>query len=214
MQVRSSFAVVALAGLSLVAACSDATNVSGNGTLAVRLTDAPFPLDSVKSVDVFVVRVDVKQDDVADSTAANTDATDTTVTSAEAHDGWQTIATPHASMNLLTLQNGASTALGDASVKSGTYHAMRLVIDPDSSSITLADGTVLTNRSTPGIMFPSAAQSGIKVFLTQPLGVSANDTTTVTADFDVGQSFVLRGSSITSAGLLFKPVVRMKSVSK
>ena len=214
MQVRSSFAAVALAGLSLVAACGGATNVSGNGTLAVRLTDAPFPFDSVKSVDVFVVRVDVKQDDVSDSTAASTDATDTTVTAAEARDGWQTIATPNARMNLLTLQNGASTQLGDASVKSGAYHAMRLVIDPDSSSITLADGTVLTSKSTPGIMFPSAAQSGIKVFLTQTLDVSANDTTTVTADFDVGQSFVLRGSSITSAGLLFKPVVRVKSVSK
>jgi uncharacterized protein DUF4382 len=146
MQLRSSLAVAALAGLSL-AACSDATSVGGNGTLAVRLTDAPFPTDSVKSVDVFVVRVDVKQDDATDSTAANTDATDTTVSASEARDGWQTIATPDSLIDLLTLQNGISTALGQASLKAGTYHAMRLVIDPDSSSITMLDGTVLTPRS-------------------------------------------------------------------
>lgn len=214
MQVRSSFAIAAIAGLSLAAACSDATSIGGNGTLAVRLTDAPFPLDSVKSVDVFVVRVDVRQGDATDSTAAQTDATDTTVTTSEARDGWQTIAKPDSLINLLTLQNGASTALGQASLKAGTYHAMRLVIDPDSSSITLLDGTVLTSKSTPGILFPSAAQSGIKVFFTQPLDVTANATTTATADFDVGQSFVLRGASITSAGLSFKPVVRMKSVTQ
>lgn len=214
MQLRYSLAVAALAGMSLVAACSDATSVGGNGTLAVRLTDAPFSIDSVKSVNVFVVRVDVKQDDATDSTAANTAATDTTVSASEARDGWQTIATPDSLIDLLTLQNGISTALGQASLKAGTYHAMRLVIDPDSSSITLLDGTVLTNHSTPGILFPSAAQSGIKVFFTQPLDVSAGATTTVTADFDVGQSFVLRGSSIMSAGLSFKPVVRVKSVSQ
>ena len=214
MQVRSSFAVAALAGLSLVAGCSDATSVAGNGTLAVRLTDAPFPVDSVKSVNVFVVRVDVKQDDASDSTTANTDATSTTVSTTEARDGWQTIAKPDSLIDLLTLQNGVSTALGQSSLQAGTYRAMRLVIDPDSSSITLLDGTVLTSKSTPGILFPSAAQSGIKVYFTQPLDVAANATTTVTADFDVGQSFVLRGSSIMSSGLSFKPVVRVKSVSQ
>ena len=214
MNHRSAVALTALVGLSLAAACSDATSVAANGTVAVRLTDAPLSLDSVKSVNVFVVRVDVRQDDAADSTAANTDATDTTVTAAEARDGWTTIATPDSLIDLLTLQNGVSTALGQASLKAGSYHAMRLVIDPDSSNVTLANGTVLTGSSSPGIMFPSAAQSGIKVFFTQPLDVAANATTTVTADFDVGQSFVPRGSSITSGGLQFKPVVRVKSVSQ
>lgn len=214
MHFRSTMAIFAVAAASFAAACSDATSVAANGTLAVRLTDAPFPLDSVKSVDVFVVRVDVKQGDASDSTAATTAATDTTVSASEARDGWQTIATPDSLIDLLTLQNGISTALGQASVKSGTYRTMRLVIDPDSSSITLLDGTVLTNKSTPGILFPSAAQSGIKVNFTQPLDVQANATTTVTADFDVGQSFVLRGSTLLSAGLSFKPVVRVKSVTQ
>ena len=67
---------------------------------------------------------------------------------------------------------------------------------------------VLTGTSNPNIVFPSASRSGIKVVLTQPIEVAAHDTTTVLIDFMVGDSFVLRGNSITQNGLLFKPVVR------
>lgn len=214
MQLRSFLAFTALAGLSLGAACSDSTGLRGTGTLAVRLTDAPIQLDQVQRVDVYVVRVDVKQDETSDSTAANTAATDTTVSSAEARQGWLTVATPDSLFNLLDLQNGVSAALGSATLTTGTYRMMRFVIDPDKSSITLTDGTVLTKGSSPGINFPSAAQSGIKVNFTQPLVVSANDTTTATADFDAAQSFVLRGSTIMSDGLQFKPVIRLKSVAQ
>ena len=214
MQLRSFLAFTALAGLSLGAACSDSTGLSGTGTLAVRLTDAPIQLDQVQRVDVYVVRVDIKQDETSDSTAANTSATDTTASAAEARDGWLTVAKPDSLFNLLDLQNGVSAALGSATLTTGTYRMMRFVIDPDKSSITLTDGTVLTKGSSPGINFPSAAQSGIKVNFTQPLVVSANDTTTATADFDAAQSFVLRGSTIMSDGLQFKPVIRLKSAAQ
>ncbi|HSQ29245.1 MAG TPA: DUF4382 domain-containing protein [Gemmatimonadaceae bacterium] len=214
MQLRSFLAFTALAGLSLGAACSDSTGLSGTGTLAVRLTDAPIQLDQVQRVDVYVVRVDIKQDETSDSTAANTSATDTTASAAEARDGWLTVAKPDSLFNLLDLQNGVSAALGSTTLTTGTYRMMRFVIDPDKSSITLTDGTVLTKGSSPGINFPSAAQSGIKVNFTQPLVVSANDTTTATADFDAAQSFVLRGSTIMSDGLQFKPVIRLKSAAQ
>ncbi len=210
MQLRSFLAFTAFAGLSLGAACSDSTGLAGTGTLAVRLTDAPIQLDQVQRVDVYVVRVDIKQAETSDSTAANTSASDTTASAAEARDGWLTVAKPDSLFNLLDLQNGVSAALGSATLTTGTYRMMRFVIDPDKSSITLTDGTVLTKGSSPGINFPSAAQSGIKVNFTQPLVVSANDTTTATADFDAAQSFVLRGSTIMSDGLQFKPVIRLK----
>ena len=214
MQLRLSLALAGLAGLSLVAACSDSTSLAGTGTLAVRLTDAPIALDQVQRVDVYVVRVDVKQDEASDSTAANASATDTTASAADARQGWRTVATPDSLYNLLDLQNGVSTALGSATLTAGTYRMMRFVINPDSSSITLTDGTVLTKTSSPGVMFPSAAQSGIKVNFTQPLVITAGDTTTATADFDAAQSFTLRGSSILSDGLQFRPVIRLTSVSK
>lgn len=214
MQHRSFLALAALAGLSLAVACSDATSVAGTGTLAVRLTDAPIALDQVQRVDVYVVRVDVKQDETSDSTTANTSATDTTASAAEARDGWRTVAKPDSLFNLLDLQHGVSAALGSATLTTGTYRMMRFVIDPDKSSVTLTDGTVLTKSSSPGVMFPSAAQSGIKVNFTQPLVIAANDTTTATADFDAAQSFVLRGSTIMSGGLQFKPVIRLTSVAQ
>ena len=51
----------------------------------------------------------------------------------------------------------------------------------------------------------SAAQSGIKVLLNEP--VTVQDSSVLVVDFDVGSSFVLRGNDIHNDGLLFKPVV-------
>src|SRR5690349_18582329 len=88
-------AVVASVAAGVVAGCAGgsddslATGVAAGqaGTLVVHLTDAPFPFDSVKSVDVFVVRVDAK-----------TSATDSAEAAQGADDdgkdkgGWTTIA--------------------------------------------------------------------------------------------------------------------------
>jgi hypothetical protein len=46
------------------------------------------------------------------------------------------------------------------------------------------------------------------VNLDKPITIAADGTTTALADFDVSQSFVMRGNSIEANGLLFKPVVR------
>src|SRR6266567_3537639 len=66
------------------------------GNVTVLLTDAPFPFSYVKSVDVFVVRIDGKPADVSDTDAEN--ASDT--------NGWKTLVSPNASINLLDLTNG------------------------------------------------------------------------------------------------------------
>ncbi len=122
-------------------------------------------------------------------------------------DGWITLATPNASFDLMDLQNGVSTALGEASVAAGTYQSIRLILDTDKSSVTLKNGMKLTATSTPSIMFPSAGKSGIKVFLTTPVLVTEGETTSVLLDFDAEESFVLRGNTILQNGLLFKPVI-------
>ncbi len=69
------------------------------------------------------------------------------------------------------------------------------------SSVTLTDG------SHPTVMWPSAAQTGIKINLDQPISVT-QDSSVMVLDFDVGRSFVMRGNSISQNGLLFKPVIR------
>src|SRR5450756_2803027 len=141
------FAALALGTLG-VAACSDSSG-TGTGLLTVRMTDAPFPFSDVASVDVFVVRVDARKAEPTDAAASDESN----------QNGWTTVATPNASINLLDLGDGKTTNLGAITLATGTYNGFRLVIDPSRSSITLTDGTK------PAIMFPSAGQSGIKINL-------------------------------------------------
>jgi hypothetical protein len=191
---------------ALVAACSNDTtglSASNAGTMIVRLTDAPFLADSLKSVDIWVVRVDARQADVDDTQA---DAALDDGSSAAA--GWKTVATPGASFNLLSLQNGVSTILGQADLAPGTYNGFRLIIDPTKSSVTLKGGQVLNGGTTPGVAFPSASRSGIKIVLSQPVEIKAGTTTQLLVDFNVNDSFVMRGNTIDKNGLLFKPVIK------
>lgn len=191
---RISRAVLgSLLGIAAVAACSD-TIGSNTGKLTVKLTDAPFPFADVSRVDIFVVRIDART-----STASDAEITDAS------SGGWTTIASPNAAINLLSLQGGVTTNLGTTTLATGNYNAFRLILDTQKSTITLKDGTVLTGGS--GIVFPSAAQTGIKINLDAPIQVT-QDSSVMILDFDVGSSFVMRGNSIKNNGLLFKPVIR------
>jgi hypothetical protein len=196
---------VVLAGGVFASACggADSAGLNGAGTLVVKLTDAPFPTDSVKSVDIFVVRVDGRVADVDDASADQNVATDDQSKS----DGWKSLATPNASIDLLSLQNGVTSTLGEAKLDAASYNGFRLVIDPTKSSVTLKNGQKLTGTSSPSVTFPSAGRSGIKINLGAPVVVSAGGTTTMVVDFDVGNSFVMRGNSLSQNGLLFKPVI-------
>jgi hypothetical protein len=181
------FTALMLTGFA--AACSDSSG-TGTGMLTVRLTDAPFPFSEISSVDVFISRVEARKTEPTDDEAA--DESD--------EDGWTTVATPNALINLLDLSNGKTTNLGATTLSTGTYDGFRLIIDPSKSSMTLTDGTH------PDIKFPSAAQSGIKVHLDQPIELTENGSV-MTLDFDVGRSFVTRGNDARN-GFIFRPVVR------
>ena len=198
----AGIAALTTAGV-LAAACGNSTTEAGRGTLAVQLTDAAFPTDSVLRVDVYVVRVDARMADT-DSAAAARGATDDSANTG----GWTTITRPNQIVNLLAYQNGAFLPLGNAGVAAGNYNGFRLVIDPSKSSLTLKNGAVLTSTSTPNVLFPSGSRSGIKIVFSSPVPVAANDTTTVLVDFMVNDSFVMRGNSISQNGLLFKPVIK------
>ncbi len=198
-----SAAVTAIVVIAVACSSNSSTGSAETGTLQVQLTDAPFSTDSVSRVDVFVIRIDAKQAE-SDSTDAARGASDDSASA----NGWTTLATPKQKIELLALRNGVSTVLGDKSVATGSFRSFRLVIDPAQSSVTLKNGLVLTSTSSPSVSFPSAARSGIKVQLDQPITVGAGAMTKVLIDFDVAQSFVLRGNSLAQNGLLFKPVIK------
>ena len=192
------------------AACADSTGSlpSGTGILRLQLTDAPFPSDSVKSVDIHVVRVDARLAE-SDSGEAARGASDDSASAG----GWQTVARPNASFDLLKLRNGAFAPIGEDTLPAGVYRGFRLVIDPSKSGVTLKDGMVLTGTSDPSVTFPSASRTGIKIVLTQGITVGADSTSTLRIDFVLDNSFVMRGNSIRRNGLLFKPVVKATAVA-
>jgi hypothetical protein len=217
-------AVIGLSATALFSAvaCSDSTS-AGMGTVGVRLTnesvaafvasdvvgaDAETPLgkDAVKSVDIFVVRIDAKRQEPSDDDAASA-----TEESESEKGGWVTVAEPNASFDLMKLADGTNTFLGDAKVAAGSYNGFRLVIDPAKSSVTLNDAnkTVIGGESIVGLKFPSAAKTGIKINLSGgAVDVKEGTTSTLVVKFDVSKSFVVRGNSIEQNGLLFKPVIR------
>jgi hypothetical protein len=185
---------------ALVLAACDGNTSPATGELTVLLTDAPFPWAQVERADVHVVRIDAK---LAEAGAADIDDP----LAADPSSGWVTVAAPDQAYDLLQLRNGATANLGQATLPTGRYRGFRLILDTDRSSVTLVDGTVLTGASTPGIEWPSAAETGIKIVLDEPIEVTA-DGTVMVLDFDLARSFVLRGNRVAQNGLLFTPVIR------
>ena len=168
--------------------------------------DSPLPAGSVKSVDIFVVRVDAKRENATDD-----DAAAATEESDAEKDGWVTVAEPNALFDLMKLADGTNTFLGDAEVGAGSYKGFRLIIDPAKSSVTLNDetNTVIGGESIVGLKFPSADKTGIKINLSGgAVEVKEGETSTLVVKFDVSKSFVMRGGSVEQNGLLFKPVIR------
>ena len=191
-----------LAALVALSACgSNGTTglAGGTGTLVVRLTDAPFPFDSIKSVDAFVVRIDAKLADV-DSAEADSHTAESDKDGA----GWTTVAEPEARIDLLTLRDGTTATLGQKALPAGTYKSFRLIVDPAQSDVTLKNGQSVE------VAWPSAGRSGIKIQLDHDVVIGKDATQALLVDFDVSQSFVMRGSAMKN-GLLFKPVIRAKA---
>src|SRR5688500_2613471 len=193
--------LAACLALGALAGCSDSESLGpGQGRIAVRMTDAPFPLDDVASIDIFVVRVEAKTQVTTEEDAA----LDIEERDAES-DGWIVLATPNEEFDLMDLRNGVNVFLGDAVVPEGDYRSFRLIIDTDQSSVTLKDGTVLTANSSPSIMFPSAGRSGIKVILTEAGVVVEGLTTDGLPALDAEQSFVMVGNTTLHNRLLSNP---------
>jgi hypothetical protein len=166
------------------------------------LTDAPFPFDRVSRVDLYVVSV---------SASLNPD------TSATAGGSFFTLATPNRRINVLGLQNGITDELGKANVPAGAITAVRMVIDTDSSSITLKSGAVLTGRSTPGIQWQSSAgRPTLSALIHEQIRVP-NAGAVIIVDFDVGNAFLPPqdvNPASTDSGFIFSPVLHAADATR
>lgn len=180
----------ALIVATLLAACggdgySDSTAGTNNGKLSVSMTDAPAC--GFDHVNVTVSKVRVNQS----ATASDTDSS------------WRDITlSPAKKIDLLSLQNGILTSLGETSLPAGHYTQIRLVL-ADNTSIPSANSVVESGSTTEvALDAPSAVQSGIK--LNNEFDVAANVTTDLVLDFDACKSIVTQSNS---GRYLLKPVI-------
>jgi hypothetical protein len=199
MRRTSGLQTLIVAGMAVfTATCGPAATTPVNAATATRtlLTDSPFPYDRVARVDLYVVSVSA-------SLSADTTAT--------AGGDFMILATPNRRINVLALQAGLTDELGAVNVPAGAIKAVRLVIDTDSSSITLVNGSVLTGSSTPGIHWQSSAGRPVLNADIQDQIVVPDSGAVVVIDYDVGKAFINPQDvdpTSTDQGFIFSPVLR------
>lgn len=147
----------------------DATFPPSLSVARVLLTDAPFPYDSVQSVNVHVVRVE------ASPTWTGPDSGD-----------WTLIAEPRQTFNLLSLQRGTTAFLGEEELPAGQYQMVRLTIDTSLSSIEWLGGAEREVRWQNG---SGSSEMPLYANVEAPVNVPAHGAEIV-IDFDVGRSFI------------------------
>lgn len=189
--------------LAAAAACGSdgVTPPEQSGTSRVLLTDSPFPYHRLSRVDMYIVSVSA-------SLSADT---------SPGSGGFVTLVSPHRRINLLALQNGITDELGRITLPTGAITAVRMVIDTDSSSITLRDGRVLTGSSTPGISWQSSAGRPVLNALIHEQIAVPDTGAIVVIDYDVGSAFIPPQEidpSSTDSGFIFSPVLHAADATR
>jgi hypothetical protein len=189
MMKKLFFSISAAAVILVFSACSktDSPDFRGPGRLVIKITDAPFPVDMVESATVTITKVEVRK--VCDSIS----------------DGNPFIVVSEDTMtfNLLDLRNGITDDLAEIEVPAGKYDLVRLYVD--EAGLKIKDGDSYN------VKVPSGRQTGIKIFISPALSVQGGLTSELLLDFDLSNSFVMRGNLHKPSGIngfIFKPVIR------
>jgi len=172
------------------AGCAPVDSAGETGRLRVLLTDEPFPVELVEAANVTISKVEGRNQSDNDGNP------------------FLTFTEGSATYNLLDLQNGVTAELADLEVPVGTYDLIRLFVS--NANLTLTNGTSFD------LTVPSGAETGIKLFIDPPIDVVSGSVAELILDFDVGQSFVARGSLKSAEGIngfIFKPVIRAANLS-
>ena len=176
--------LIACTCLFLLIGCDGSSSSSGSGRLSLYLTDVSS--DEYQAVYVTIDEVLVHQGDVEED---------------EDSDGWQVVATPAATYNLLDLVNGAMEKLGTDSLETGVYTQMRLMLrnTPDNGDNLLGQMHPYPNYiidkedGVHELKVPSGYQTGIK--LVHSFKIISGLTVDLILDFDATKSVVQAGKS-------------------
>ena len=187
-----SLIFIGLLAVTLTSCGGDSNGGSGStGKVSLSLTDAPNP--DYEAVYVTISEIQVHRADAEEGS-------------------WQTILSPNATYNLLDLINGETAELGVATLPTGTYTQMRLILgDTPDDTENILEGShpyanyLVTNEDEAiELKVPSGFQTGIK--LVHTFDVEAGRTIGLILDFDAGRSVVKAGNS---GNWLLKPTIKI-----
>ncbi len=144
--------------------CEDSTNdpdPDSSGTLKVSITDSPIDSPDVKAV--FVTVTEIKVD-------------------GKTFDGFKGPKT----VNLLELQNGNSSSLGDGNFNAGTFNKITLVLDYEKDQSGAAPGCYVqkADNTKQKLQLTGSAQNSIDL-TTKEFIVKEGTTTDIVLDFDL-----------------------------
>jgi hypothetical protein len=181
------FIILSVALIGFITGCNKSPEESGTGQLAIKITDAPFPIDMVESASVTITKVEIRKagDGISDGNPFIVLLEDTLI------------------FNLVELRNGVVDELLKMEIPEGKYNLLRLYVE--EATLKIKDG------GTYKVKVPSGQQTGIKIFVRPDFTVSGGLTTELLLDFDLSRSFQMIGSFNNPRGINgfhFKPVIR------
>jgi len=188
LSVIGIFSLITFTGCEDTLGTGDKINKDEFGKLLLTITDSPFPVDMIDSAMVTIVKVEIRDADLADVDSVYPYIVlmeDTSIT-----------------FNLLELRNGVKAEMIETDLPEGNYDLVRLYVE--KASLTVKDG------NTYKLKVPSGASTGIKVFVEPVVQLRGGMLTELMLDFSLEKSFVLKGnlkSPIDIKGFNFKPVV-------
>jgi hypothetical protein len=112
---------------------------------------------------------------------------------------WLPVSEQCQTMDLLTLQNGVTEAVGVAALPPGRYGQIRLLI---------ADASVVVQGVEQALVIPSGSESGLKI--NGGFELFDGEATTITLDFDAGRSVHYEPGT----GYMMTPVIELIDVSE
>ncbi|MGB8489889.1 MAG: DUF4382 domain-containing protein [Bacteroidales bacterium] len=188
---RTVLIILAAVSILLMPGCNK-SSYDGPGKLIIKVTDAPFPFSSIESATVTINKVEIRKagDGVPDGNP------------------FIVVSTEPKTFDLLDLRNGLVEELVNLEIPQGSYDLIRLYVD--EAGLKVKDGGDYS------VKVPSGQQTGIKLFIEPALIVAGGLTSEVLLDFDLSNSFVMRGNPDSPHGIngfIFKPVVRVVNAS-
>ena len=180
----------------LAAGCggSDSSNSdsSGQGVLALRITDAPVNDADIAEVWVRFTQVIIHPADGRDNIVHDVE-----------DDSDPNNVLPYREIELKSLVGGKTSLLGDIPLDAGEYSWIRLVIDPENTRIVETSGAEYL------VKCPSCDKSGFK--LVRAFDVEATGWVDFTIDFDLRKSLTLRRPNKVRADFdyILRPTLRI-----